>query len=245
MFKSVMCLHQLLKGLVFLLVMSTASMTIAGSYAITPVRSTLSISQKINSLTITNQSAQPTTIQMQLMQWQQDEHGVDVFTDTKDILATPPVFTLQANAKQVIRLGLRKPPSLEVEQTYRLFLKEVPSAPREGFTGVNVALNMSIPVFVLPKQRVTPQMQWQLTLNAEKKLVLSAKNVGMAHIQVANFSLVHPSIIKISPQQVANYLLPNQQRQWIVENQTLAGGEKVDLIAQTDIGELKAVLIVE
>lgn len=242
--KSITVFYQLLKGLVFFALMVN-SVVYAGSYAIGPVRSTLSLEKKIDSLTVTNQGKEPAVIQMEVMQWEQDDLGNDVFAPTKDILATPPVFTVPVNSKQIIRLGLRRPPSGDKETAYRLFLKELPPAPKDGFVGLVMALNMSIPIFVLPKHKVAPQLTWQIKVNAAKQLVVIAQNLGAAHVQVANFTLQPKDAAPFALQQVANYMLPNQRREWIVKEHILDVGQVVQLQAQTDAGEVSVNVVVE
>ena len=237
---------QLLKGLVFFIAsLSYVTYSYAGSYSIQPVRATLSAVQKVDALTVTNQGTEVANIQLELMRWTQDEKGADVFEPTKDILATPPILAIQPNAKQVIRLGLRRPPATDSEQTYRLFLKELPSPPKEGFTGLKVALNMSIPIFVLPNVKLTPQITWRLAVNAQKQLILYSHNQGKSHIQVANFTLKTEEKMLVSAQQVANYMLAQQKRAWPVKDAILNIGDKVQLLAQTDVGEFQADLVVE
>ncbi len=237
-------LSQLLKGLalLFSLLYNTAY---AGSFAISPVRSTLSLGHKIDSLTVTNQGAEATAIQLEVLAWSQDEAGKDVFTPTKDILATPPAFTLQPNAKQIIRLGLRRPLLTNNEASYRLFVQEIPPAPKPNFMGLNMALRMSIPVFFNPAVPVAPVLNWQLRQSPTGSLILSANNSGNAHIQIANFTLAPADMAAFSAQQVASYLLPHQKREWVVSNKTLAVGTKVHLTVQTDQDVMQADLIVE
>lgn len=236
--------RQLLQGLV-LLGSVVYSAAYAGAFAISPVRSTLSLGHKIGSLTVTNQGAEPTVIQLEVLAWSQDSEGKDVFTPTKDILATPPVFTFQPNAKQVIRLGLRKPPTASNETTYRLFLQEVPPAPKPNFTGLQMALRMSIPIFVLPKTQVVPVLAWRLRQSTDGQLLLTANNTGTAHIQIANFTLTPTEGAAFPAQQVASYLLPNQKREWLIKNKSLAVGSNVHLSAQTDKDEVQTELVVE
>jgi len=240
-------LSQSRKGLALLFssfLMLCSSVVEAGTFSVSPVRVTLSAKQKVSSLTIVNQGAETTTVQLELLEWSQDAEGKDVFSPTKDILANPPVLTLAPNAKQVIRLGLRKPPSGSQEGSYRLFLQEVPPPPKEGFMGLNVALRMSLPVFVLPPALIKPNVAWRLQ-NQDGQLILHAHNQALAHLQMLSFDIVPENQSALPKQTAVAYLLPQQKRQWQIKEHSLPVGTKVMLKAQTDAGALDTALIVE
>lgn len=232
-------------ALLFSIVFTLSSALVqAGSFSVSPVRVTLSAKQKASALTIINQGAEATTVQLELLAWSQDEEGKDVFSPTKDILANPPVLTLQPNAKQVIRLGLRQPPNGSQEGSYRLFLQELPAPAKEGFMGLKVALRMSIPIFVLPPTFIKPDVVWRLQ-NKEGQLVVHAHNQALAHIQMLSFDIEPENQAALPNQAAVAYLLAQQKRQWPIKDQTLAVGTKVLLKAKTDAGLLEVPLIVE
>ncbi len=52
----------------------------------------------------------------------------DVQVVSSDLLATPPIFTLQPGGSQIVRVGLRGARNVPGEVTYRLSLREVPSS---------------------------------------------------------------------------------------------------------------------
>jgi fimbrial chaperone protein len=234
------------KGLALLLSITLfllSTLAQAGAFVVSPVRVTLSNKQKVASLTVVNQGAEKTTIQLEALAWSQDEHGKDVLVPTKNILANPPVFTLEPNAKQVIRLGLRKPSIGINEESYRLILQEVPPPLKEGFMGLSVALRMSVPIFVMPTEPIKPAMLWQLKLGAEG-LKLLGENQGLGHVQVLSLELYPQEKPPLFNKQAVSYLLPQQKREWPINNKTLSVGMPVLLKAQTDVGVLEAQLTV-
>ena len=79
----------------------------AGSIGVSPVRVTLSDSQRIGSFSVRNDGAEPVTMQMELLSWLQRE-GSDVFATTRELLANPPIFTIPAGGSQLVRVGLRR-----------------------------------------------------------------------------------------------------------------------------------------
>lgn len=223
-------LNQALRGLVIFL--CGASVAYAGSFSVSPVRATLSARQSAGSLTVRNDGENPSVIQIEIAGWSQKE-GREVFVPTSEVLATPPIFTVPAGGSQVIRVGLRRAPDTNRELTYRLFLQEVPPPPRPGFQGLQVALRISIPVFVLPVAEAKPVLAWSAVPVDQGQFKLRVANTGNAHAQIANFTLSRPGFEQLTTQQVAAYVLPGESREWAVKS-PVQPGAVLHLTAKTD-----------
>lgn len=216
----------------------------AGTISVNPVRATLSAGEQVGALTVRNDGAGTTVVQLEVLSWSQQD-GKDVYTPTREILANPPIFTIPAGGEQIIRVGLRRAPDPKRELSYRLYLHEVPSPPKPGFQGLQVALRIGVPVFVIPTDvAATPALRWQAIRTPEGQLKLGLSNSGNAHVQVANFKLAQPGKEAARTQDVAAYLLPGQSREWLV-TAAVPPGERLHLFAQTDAGDVHAELVVE
>ena len=230
-------------GLAFLL--GAAGASTAGSFAVSPVRATLSSAQRVGSLVVRNSGAEPVVVQLEAFDWSQQD-GQDVYTATKEILATPPIFTIPPGGSQVVRVGLRRAPDGQRELTYRLYLQEVPPA-KPDTQGLRVVLRMGVPVFVTPAVPAAPALRWRAARTAGNTLKLSLTNSGNAHIQVAKSRLTsadssHP----VATQEVATYVLPGQTREWLVKPSTLPpAGAALRVFAQTDSGDMQAEVVVD
>ncbi len=239
----VLRLSQAACGLAFF--MGAVFAATAGSFAVSPVRATLSAGQPVAALTVRNDGAEPTVVQLEVVSWSQQD-GRDVYNLTREILATPPIFTLPPGGSQVVRVGLRRAPDPKREITYRLFLQEVPPPPKPDFQGLQVALRVGVPVFVLPPVPAKPVLRWQVSRTPQGKLQVSLSNSGNAHIQVANIKLVPSGGEPFPTQQVAAYVLPGQSRGWLVEAAPVPPpGLTLRLFAQTDAGDVQAEVVVE
>src|SRR5437870_7139699 len=172
--------------------MAAAAPVSAGSFMVSPVRVTLGASQPVTPITVRNESQESTGVQVDAVAWTQRD-GADVYTATREILATPPIFTLKAGASQIVRIGLRRDADPARELAYRVFLQEVPPPPKAEFKGLRVALRMGIPVFVVPPTAVAPVLQWRAQALREGGLNLSLRNDGNAHIQMMELRLAHPA----------------------------------------------------
>lgn len=229
-------------GLYFLLI--GATVLNAGSIGVSPVRVTLSASQKVAGITVSNPSTQPMTIQVEFMNWSQLE-GKDVFTFTREVLANPPIFTIPPGESQLIRVGLRRAPDDQLELSYRLFLQELPPPLSDEFQGAQMLMRVSLPVFILPKGKTNPVLHLEASNALQGALKLNLTNNGNAHIKIKSVKLLLPSKVKSwvtynSP----IYILPGQSSEIIVpanlENPAPPSGTVLQLIAQTDAGVIEA-----
>jgi fimbrial chaperone protein len=231
-------ISQALWGLVFFL--GAVSGVEAGSFAVSPVRATLSTKQSVAALMVHNDGEEPAVVQIDIDSWAQQD-GHDVLLPTKEVLATPPIFTVPAGGSQVIRVGMRRAPDQHRELTYRMFLQEVPPPPRAGFQGLQVALRISIPIFILPAD-AKPVLAWKAIPAEHGQMKLHVTNTGNAHIQIANFKLSRSDGGELAARQVAAYVLPGASRDWMVPA-NIRAGETLHLFAKTDGDDIQSDVI--
>ncbi|KAG8150334.1 fimbrial biogenesis chaperone [Burkholderia catarinensis] len=188
----------------------------ATNFTVSPVRVELSAARKSVALTVRNESPdEPVVVQLSTVAWSQNA-GDDVYASTGDLLAAPPIFTIAPGASQVVRIGLRHAPSADRETDYRLYLREVPAAPKPGFAGVQIALEMSLPIFVKPAAETAPLLRWSADPrpNGAGMLALRVTNDGTAHAQVADLTLLAPGSNRpVATHAEFAYVLPGQSRQ--------------------------------
>jgi fimbrial chaperone protein len=239
-------LEQAACGLFFFVV--CAGIASAGTIGVSPVRVTLSDSQKIGSLSVRNDGAEPVTMQMEVLSWSQRE-GNAVFAATRELLANPPIFTIPAGSSQLVRVGLRRAPDAQRELTYRVILQELPPPPNPDLTGARMTLRISLPVFVSPEIEAKPVLLWQAVRTSQGALKISLSNNGNGHIQIKNFKLsLLDSAQPWVTLQSSDYVLAGQSRDWIVlaspENPAPPPGVTLQLFAQTDAGDIEAEVII-
>lgn len=218
----------------------------AASFEVSPVHIDLSPAKVTAVLTLTNNGDAPTVVQCQVVSWtQRDER--DVYVPTRDLIATPPIFTVAPGKKQLVRIGLRRPPQGTHETAYRVYLQEVPGPPKPGFQGLRIALRMGIPVFVAPGSPIRPVMQWTARLDATGDLSVALHNAGSAHVQVLGFTVSRPGIAEpLVRDKMLAYVLPGQSMHWSLKPQRAPrAGETVRLKAQTNSGEIDQDLVLK
>lgn len=219
----------------------------AGTFQVTPVRVELSATRGTAALTVSNNGSAAVVIQLQSAAWAQ-EAGVDQYSPTDDLIATPPIFTIQPGANQVVRVGLRRRPDANTELSYRLYLQEVPPAPELGFQGLQVALRIGIPVFVEPSLKTSASLSFAAQKNADNTLTVVTKNTSKAHVQVTDFKInLLGQEQAIATQQVSFYLLPLQERSWVLalDPKKKFSAKTVHVTAYTDAGTMETDVILD
>jgi fimbrial chaperone protein len=222
----------------------------AGSFSISPLRMDLSQQSTTAALTVRNEDAAPVIVQAEAFAWSQSA-GEDTLEATKDLLVSPAVFTLPPKGAQLVRVALRRPADPKRELSYRLTLLEVPPQASPDFTGLTVALKVSLPVFVASMSPSPAELAWSATRNSGGELVLHVVNDGETHARILNYTLA-PTTGTAAPLQesVAAYVLPGATRSWTIDTNkknpdgSTATADRYRLKANTERGEVDAELTV-
>ena len=226
----------------------------AGSFSIDPVRIQLSEARPSAVMRVENRGSAVVTVQLQAMRWSQSGNREQLDT-SRELLATPQVFRLRPGQVQVVRIALLRPVDEQRELAYRLLLDEVPPPPAADFRGLQMALRISMPVFVQPRSPATADLA-AMMVEHDGQRQLRLHNRGQAHLQLTGLNLLPETAT--SPADVADaaqlarapdgvqalyahdktlYLLPGQQRELPLPSQSFtAAGQSLSLRAQTDSG---------
>ena len=148
--------------------------------------------------------------EISVFHWSQDEQGNDVLTADHELVVNPKALILKPDSNKVIRFGFRQPidaMNLKQEGTWRVKFSEIPSPLQK--TGMSIALNFSIPVFV--GNGFKSDMAFYLAKDAENKPVLIAKNNGTAHFQMTKFSIQDATNKTLKHVDMMKYVLSGRQ----------------------------------
>jgi fimbrial chaperone protein len=190
--------------------------TLASTFNIAPIRAQLSAGHRTEALTLTNVEDSPVVVQVRVVSWSQKD-GVETLEDTRELLSTPPVLQIAANSQQIIRVALRRDPDATQELTYRVIFEEVPQAAPKEFSGLRVALRLSVPIFVAPTQgKANAQVVWQSRWLANGQLEVAATNSGTGHLQVTDFEAQFPGSLMPLRGVSSKYVLPGSRMSWIL-----------------------------
>lgn len=207
---------------------------IAGSFSVNPVRVELSGAAPNAVIHVENTSNAAVTVQLSTMLWSQVD-GKDQLRPTRELLSTPQIFSLKPGAVQVVRVGILRKPDAGKELSYRLLLEEIPPPPPPDFKGLQVALRVSLPVFVKPTGETREKLELALRLRPDHQLTLSLANDGNGSAHWSGFSL-HDAA---APERVlaahpgALYVLPGQRRDVSLQVPGMEAGRKILIRAST------------
>ncbi len=198
------------------LVAAIAAPAGASTFNISPIRAELTGSHRTEALTIMNADDSPVVVQIRVVRWSQ-AGGAEQLEDTRELLATPPVLQIPANSQQIIRVALRREPDQLQELTYRVIFEEVPQAAPKEFTGLRVALRLSVPVFVAPARgKANAELAWESRWLPNGQLELAATNHGSGHLQITDFEALFPGSLMPLRGVTSKYVLPGSRMSWTV-----------------------------
>ena len=222
----------------------------AGTFSLTPLRLELSPQAGTASITVRNEEDAPALVQAEALLWSQVS-GDEKLDPTTEVIVSPTVFTLPPKGSQLVRVALRREADPARELSYRLILQEVPPEASPDFTGLRVALRLSVPIFVAPMAAAKPDLAFSATRDQKGALVLRADNNGAAHARVLSFTLTpEDGSGAVLQDSTAAYVLPGQSRTWTLNNNektrddSTAAADRYRLKANTERGEVVTELAV-
>ncbi len=215
----------------------------AGSFSVTPLRIELSKSESTRIINLQNLESKPVTVQLYVMAWAHKD-GNDQYTPTRDVIVTPQIFHLRANGLQIIRAGLLRKPDVSEELSYRLFIEEIPEPPASDFKGVQLALKISLPIFVAPEKTSPSSLEFHTEIQQDGKLKLKIVNASQTHVQIQKLEVFtqEKDQKSIAVHEKLLYVLPRQERNILIKTDTrdLSFNEKFLIRATTRTGQVES-----
>ncbi len=201
---------------------------ISGSFSVNPVRIELSESAHNAVIHVENTSATQVTIQMTTMAWSQ-ENDKDHLRPTRELLSTPQIFILKPGATQLVRVGALRKPDNEKELAYRLLLEEIPPLLPPDFKGLQVALRISMPIFLKPTKSATEKLEFAFSREPKKGLKLLLSNSGNGVAQISGIRLYDgttpETLFAAYPNTV--YVLPGYRREISLQTGDSGSAKKI------------------
>lgn len=214
----------------------------AGTFQVSPVRIELGSGAPSGALTVRNDGQDSVVVQMSVLKWTQAGNA-DRYEPTIEALVTPPIATIPPGAEQLVRVGLRRAPDPRQEIAYRLYVQEVPPPPQPGFSGLQMALRIGVPVFVAPLLPADRSLAWKARLADDGSLLVSVTNAGTANAQVQSLAVRAVEGPRAwTADHALTYVLAGSERSWRLAPE---GGAPAPTPAQvvvkalTDAGEVE------
>jgi fimbrial chaperone protein len=193
----------------FLFIFGLAATGVFASMNISPVRVNLSADHDKDIIRITNQESSAKSYEVEVVGWTQTDERREVYTPTEDVLAVPPLFSLNPGEEQIIRVGLLTDTESSIERSYRLFITEIaPPEPQETRnTGVNMRLQIGVPVFVAPTGLPSASLKYVETTMIADQTYIRFENTGNSHVKVTEIQYSGPGIDEDTKTAAVAYIL--------------------------------------
>ncbi|MCL4525891.1 MAG: fimbria/pilus periplasmic chaperone [Gammaproteobacteria bacterium] len=230
-------IRRLIVGVASVFIISLAvGVASAVSLTVLPVTIQMAPGQRTTALTVINHGHREIAFQVRAFAWTQ-LNGHNKLAPTAELLASPPLGTLAAGGRQIIRMELRRPPQGR-EASYRILLDEIPPPAVPGM--VRIALRMSIPIFAEPQTRVAPHVLWKVD-SSDGQSFLVGVNEGTRHETLRDIKLQVPGGGTLKVESNINpYILAGATMRWhiVTPSPPLAPGAVLQLTASTNTGHI-------
>ncbi|MCI0604884.1 fimbria/pilus periplasmic chaperone [bacterium] len=160
----------------------------AGDFKVNPTKLHLNENTSTTILNLSNNHQEPVTVQLEIVEWKQNEMGEDTYSPTKDIVFFPKIFTLDPDREMIVRIGYQGDFLRERERAFRLFVQELPIT-KPGETAIKMTLTLSIPLFV-GKSQVQREGAIEGVGLKDGTLGIHVKNTGNHHLQIQKIDVI-------------------------------------------------------
>ncbi|HEX8569337.1 MAG TPA: fimbria/pilus periplasmic chaperone [Caulobacteraceae bacterium] len=201
------------------------------SVSVSPVLLEFESGQRALTTIVVNRGLAPMQVQVRLFRWVNGPEG-EVYTETRDIGFSPPMFSLAPAEQQIVRLMLRTPAPEKQEGAYRLIIDQLPEA---GVSGVQMPVRMILPVFVPPAAKGEGRLVWSAAPDGEH-VVLTARNEGIRRVKLFDMARTDGGASRTIQAGLAGYVLAGETRNWRLPRE--AASRSIALTARTESGPL-------
>jgi fimbrial chaperone protein len=209
---------------------------LAAGFSVKPTRIFINGLPQIE-MTVGNGGDTEVFIQTELMVWSQQAEK-DVYTTSREVLVSPPIFKIPAGGEQTVRVRYLKEPAKK-ERTYRLFLQEVQQSESDQKTPVT--LKIGVPIFIQPEKVDPAQFGWLAKPTADGVSV-QVNNTTNTHIQFTELKLSTMDGNVLSDEKVFVYVLPGQTYHWDIKLKQPLRVDKLVMQASSDRAEIKSII---
>lgn len=212
----------------------------SGSFQVNPVNITLPADRQATSLTIKNSDTKPVAVRVVTYSWTQ-ENGRDIYSETRDVIVSPPIFTIQPGGTQLVRIGLRS----RSAKAYRVIFEEIVRH-QPSSSQIQVALRLNLPLYLPPPGGGKADVRWKAWRDGAGDLFVEADNRGSAHAQILEIAVRDRAGGQTILSKQMGVILPASARRWKIGNRPDFGvGASMTLQIRSPTGDMQAAILVE
>jgi fimbrial chaperone protein len=217
----------------------------ASSLQVAPVLVEVAHPTAASSVHLRNLGTAPITAQARIYRWSQ-VNGADQLTETRDVVASPPLVEIAPNASQLVRIVRVAKAPVQAEEAYRLVIDEVPERRAQRTSGVSFAVRYVIPLFFMSGAARGAALVWSVEQRADT-VTVTAANPGTRRVRIAALRVAGARGSAVSfGGGLTGYVLGGATAQWSTRGRlaNASAGSTVAISANTDNGPLQTTGIV-
>jgi fimbrial chaperone protein len=189
-------------------------------------------------LTLRNREARPLNVQVRVFRWTQVD-GEDKLEPTHDVVASPPIVSVNAGADYVVRLQRVTGAEATGEEAYRTVVDELPNPNRQRNGSIAIVMRYLVPTYFLSPEASQPKVVWSL-VHKGRTTLLNAVNSGDKRIQIIDLKLrTGNGRLVVIGKGLAGYVLGRSSRTWALPAK-IGAADGGFVIADSDHGPIQA-----
>ena len=219
----------------FLILLAAFPLAAAASVSISPVLLELSARHDKDVLRVANASDAAKSFEINVVGWTQSEAQREIYADSADLVAVPPLFTLEPGAEQVVRIGLMRNPDPQTEMAYRVFITELAPPDNEDRTqsGINMRLRFGVPVFVAPLAEGAAALDFTGLESISGHTFMKLANSGNVRVKITEIRYRPPLEEHSASATASFYLHPGKSGLLPLAFPDLSAGGTIELVTDT------------
>ena len=195
----------------------------AATVLIWPIDPYLPANKSAAELWVENRGSAAATMQVRIVRWQQ-ENGFERYSAQQDVVASPPMLSLGAGGRQMIRLIKQSSVPAGKEYAYRIIIDEIPAADAPQ-AGLKLQMRYSVPLFAYGEgvalnesgasraQAEVRNLSWRVTSSGGRP-ALEVENRGNVHLRLSQVTVRESGASRAVADGLLGYVLPGQARRW-------------------------------
>jgi fimbrial chaperone protein len=186
----------------------------ASNFTVTPTEVNLSSSATSGLVTLRNGSKTALRFEITLFKWSEDEKGKMILEPSTDVTFFPKLVELAGGTSRNIRIGVNPGVARDIEQSFRIFVEELPDQSAPTANTVAIRTKVGIPVFVRPAKATRTAVIESVSIEGGK-VMTRVRNTGNLHINVETIAVKGTSAaspLTFSKEGQGWYVLPGTLR---------------------------------
>lgn len=200
-------------GLLVTAFASTSTAPQAASLSVAPVTVEIPAPGATSTLTLRNEGDRPLNAQIRVFSWTQVD-GVEKLVPTEDVVASPPLVSLQPKSDYTVRIVRVNKRPVSGEENYRLLVDELPDPAHKQSSAVNIVLRYSIPVFFVAPSSTEARLNWTIQQQGGR-IFVTASNSGDRRVRISRLKIKDAKGVTVSfGDGLAGYVLGRSTMKW-------------------------------